>query len=228
MALIAIAMLAYILHHPNPRIAVAGRSPFGYGLGWVLIACFAAYPLLVSNRWLARIQPADWFFAALGLYCAWYLSTNIDEFKTRAMQPSAEELVLGLALMLLVLEATRRTVGWVLPAIAAVFLIYCYAGTGWLIPDVFEHRGFSLNRIIGQNFLTLEGLFTTPLDVAATFIILFTIYGAVLDRGGAGASSSNGPSRSSARTPPPRPRDAPWSPRAFSSAPSRARASPPP
>ncbi len=185
-ALIAIAMLAYILHHPNPRIAVAGRSPFGYGLGWVLIACFAAYPLLVSNRWLARIQPADWFFAALGLYCAWYLSTNIDEFKTRAMQPSAEELVLGLALMLLVLEATRRTVGWVLPAIAAVFLIYCYAGTGWLIPDVFEHRGFSVNRIIGQNFLTLEGLFTTPLDVAATFIILFTIYGAVLDRGGAG------------------------------------------
>ncbi len=144
------------------------------------------------------------------------------------MQPSAEELVLGLALMLLVLEATRRTVGWVLPAIAAVFLIYCYAGTGWLIPDVFEHRGFSLNRIIGQNFLTLEGLFTTPLDVAATFIILFTIYGAVLDRGGAGRFFIEWAFALFGKNPSPSARDAPWSPRAFSSAPSRARASPPP
>jgi TRAP transporter 4TM/12TM fusion protein len=185
-ALIAIAMVAYVLHHPNPMFTVFGRSSFGYGLGWALILCFAAYPLLVSNRFLARLQPADWFFAVLALYTAWYLATNIDEYKTRAMRPSPEELVMGLALMLLVLEATRRTVGWVLPAIAAAFLIYCYAGTGWLIPDVFEHRGFTLNRIVGQNFLTLEGIFTTPLDVAATFIILFTIYGAVLDRGGAG------------------------------------------
>jgi TRAP transporter 4TM/12TM fusion protein len=185
-ALIAAGVLAYILHHPNSAFAVFGRSSFGYGLGLVLILCFLSYPLLVSNRLLARLQPADWFFAALGLYAAYYLATNIDEYKTRAMRPSADELVMGLALMLLVLEATRRTVGWVLPAIAAVFLIYCYAGSGWLIPDVFEHRGFTLNRIIGQNFLTLEGIFTTPLDVAATFIILFTIYGAVLDRGGAG------------------------------------------
>ncbi len=185
-ALIAAAILAYVLHHPNPAFTVFGRSNFAYGLGLLLIASFLAYPLLVSNRFLARLQPVDWFFAALGLYAAYYLATNIEEFKTRAMRPSADELVLGMALMLLVLEATRRTVGWVLPAIAAVFLVYCYAGSGWLIPDVFEHRGFTLNRIVGQNYLTLEGIFTTPLDVAATFIILFTIYGAVLDRGGAG------------------------------------------
>jgi TRAP transporter 4TM/12TM fusion protein len=54
------------------------------------------------------------------------------------------------------------------------------------VPEPFDHRGFSLNRIIGQNYLTLEGIFSTPMDVAATFIILFTLYGAVLDRGGAG------------------------------------------
>jgi TRAP transporter 4TM/12TM fusion protein len=82
------------------------------------------------------------------------------------------------------MEATRRTVGWILPAIAAAFLFYCYFGPA--IPEPFDHRGFSLNRILGQNFLTLEGIFSTPIDVAATFIILFTIYGAVLERGGAG------------------------------------------
>jgi TRAP transporter 4TM/12TM fusion protein len=185
-ALIAAAMIAFLLHHPNPAFAVFGRSTFAYGLGLVLAAAFLSYPLLVSKRLLARLQPVDWLFGAVGLYACVYLSLNIEEYKTRAMRPSADELVLGLALILLVLEATRRTVGWVLPAIAALFLIYCYAGSGWLIPDAFEHRGFTLNRIIGQNFLTLEGIFTTPLDVAATFIILFTIYGAVLDRGGAG------------------------------------------
>lgn len=183
---ISIALILYLLHHPNPQFAVYGRSTGAYALGLVVVACFAAYPLLVSNRLLARYQPVDWIFAAIGIYVAFYVSTNIEIYKNRAMRPSAEELVLGLVLIVLVMEATRRTVGWVLPAIAAVFLVYCYAGSGWLIPEVFEHRGFTPNRIIGQNLLTLEGVFTTPLDVAATFIILFTIYGAVLDRGGAG------------------------------------------
>ncbi|MBL8569669.1 MAG: TRAP transporter fused permease subunit [Phreatobacter sp.] len=184
--LLAAAAIAYLLHHPNPMFAIYGRSSVAYGLGVLLALCFLSYPLLVSNRFLARLQPVDWIFAAVALYTAVYLSLNIDAYKSRAMRPAPEELVLGLALILLVLEATRRAVGWILPAIALVFLVYCYAGSGWLIPDVFEHRGFTLNRIIGQNFLTLEGIFTTPLDVAATFIILFTIYGAVLDRGGAG------------------------------------------
>ncbi|CEJ14402.1 DctM-like transporters [bacterium YEK0313] len=182
----AVVLILYLLHNPNPMFAVYGRSNFAYGLGLVVALCFLAYPLLVSHATLARYQPVDWIFVAIGFYAAAYLALNIEEYKVRAMRPSAEEMVLGLTLILLILEATRRTVGWILPAIAVVFLIYCYAGSGWLIPDVFEHRGFTLNRIIGQNYLTLEGIFTTPLDVAATFIILFTIYGAVLDRGGAG------------------------------------------
>ena len=57
---------------------------------------------------------------------------------------------------------------------------------GPYVPEPFDHRGFSVARIIGQSYLTFEGIFSTPLDVAATFIILFTIYGAVLERGGAG------------------------------------------
>ncbi len=75
--------------------------------------------------------------------------------------------MLGGALTLFVLEASRRTVGWVPPAIALAFLLY-YSFQPWM-PEPFDHRGFSLQRIIGQNALTrVEGLFSTPLDVAAS------------------------------------------------------------
>ncbi|MGJ4858940.1 TRAP transporter permease [Labrys sp. La1] len=145
---------------------------------------FALMPLATRSRLLITTRVLDWILVALCVGTALVLCLTIEDYKARPTRPTPEELVLGGALILLVLEATRRTVGWILPAIAIIFLIYCYFGPS--IPEPFDHRGFSLQRIIGQNALTLEGLFSTPLDVAATFIILFTIYGAVLERGGAG------------------------------------------
>ena len=123
-------------------------------------------------------------FAATAVAATLYLPLNIEDYKIRPTRPTPEELALGGALILLILEATRRTIGWHLPAITLAFLAYCHFGP-W-VPEPFDHRGFSVSRIIGQSYLTFEGIFSTPLDVAATFIILFTIYGAVLDRGGAG------------------------------------------
>jgi TRAP transporter 4TM/12TM fusion protein len=176
------ALMGFLLYDQS----ILTRDPGAFALGLAVGAGFLFAPLVVANRWLARTQLFDWVFAGVVLCAAGYLAINIEEFKTRAMRPTPIELVLGLSLILLIHEATRRTVGWILPAISLLFLVYGYMGSGWLIPDVFEHRGFTFNRIIGQNYLTLEGIFTTPMDVAATFIILFTIYGAVLDRGGAG------------------------------------------
>ncbi len=180
------ALMAFILHNPDPRFAVYGTDNAAYGLGLVVALAFLASPFLSMSPRLARLQPLDWILAGVALWTAVYLTVYIEDYKTRAMRPTPQELVIGVALILLVLEATRRTVGWILPAIAAIFLIYGYAGSGFLVPDALEHRGFSLSRIIGQNVLTLEGIFSSPMDVAATFIILFTIYGAVLDKGGAG------------------------------------------
>jgi TRAP transporter 4TM/12TM fusion protein len=160
------------------------RSPFAGGMLVVVALSFAAYPLIVSNRFLSRTQLIDWIFVGFAIWAAWYLASHIEIYKSRPTRPSADELVLGATLILLILEATRRTVGWVLPAITVLVLVYCYFGP--YIPEPFDHRGFGIPRIIGQNYLTLEGIFSTPMDVAATFIILFTVYGAVLDRGGAG------------------------------------------
>jgi TRAP transporter 4TM/12TM fusion protein len=160
------------------------RSPTAGALLIATGAAFVLYPLLVRSRFFVRTQIVDWLLLALAVATAIYLAENIEIYKTRPTRPTAMEIVLGAGLVLLILEATRRTVGWILPAITVVFLIYCYFGP--YVPEPFDHRGFSINRILGQNYLTLEGIFSTPMDVAATFIILFTLYGAVLDRGGAG------------------------------------------
>jgi len=150
----------------------------------VAIACFLAAPFLALSKRVGQLRIVEWTFALLAIACAIYLSAEIESYKTRPTRPTPEELALGAILIVLVLEATRRAVGWILPAIALLFLAYAWFGPQ--MPEPFDHRGFSLNRIIGQNFLTLEGIFSTPMDVAATFIVLFTIYGAVLERGGAG------------------------------------------
>ena len=83
------------------------------------------------------------------------------------------------------LEATRRTTGWALPAICLGFLLYAFFGG--LIPDWLQiaHKGYGVDRIVGQSYMGLEGIFGVPLDVAATYIVLFAIYGAVLEFSGA-------------------------------------------
>ena len=83
------------------------------------------------------------------------------------------------------LEATRRTTGWALPAICIAFLLYAFFGG--LIPDWLQigHKGYGIDRIVGQSYMGLEGIFGIPLDVAATYIVLFAIYGAVLEFSGA-------------------------------------------
>jgi TRAP transporter 4TM/12TM fusion protein len=151
-------------------------------LALILSAAFLIYPMWPDRK--TRPNIIDFLLIALTIAAAVYLAVNLDATKTRATTPLAIEVMLGGALLLLVLEATRRATGWALPIIAALFLVYGYFGRS--MPAPFNHRGFSIERIVGQNYLTLEGLFSTPLDVAATFIVLFTVYGAVLDRGGAG------------------------------------------
>jgi TRAP transporter 4TM/12TM fusion protein len=163
---------------------IVERSPFAFYVLLAIAVAFLIYPLMTRTRFFVRTQILDWLLVALAIWTAWYLADNIEIYKNRPTRPTALELVLGAGLILLILEATRRTVGWILPAITVIFLIYCYLGP--YVPEPFDHRGFNINRIIGQNYLTLEGIFSTPMDVAATFIILFTVYGAVLDRGGAG------------------------------------------
>lgn len=117
-----------------------------------------------------------------------FLIFNYQSALQRITNPTPTELLLGGLAIALTLEATRRSTGWALPITALIFLFY--GSYGNRLPEFLDtwigHRGYRADRIIGQNFLTLEGMFGVPLDVAATFIVLFTIYGAVLEYSGAG------------------------------------------
>ena len=127
-----------------------------------------------------------WVIAAL-LGLGWPLA-NGDPFLYRATNPTGGDILCGVLAMAAVLEAARRTTGWILPISAVAFLAYAFAGPmlGAIGLGGIAHRGYDLPRLIGNLYMTLEGMFGLPLDVAVTYIVLFTVYGAVLEYSGAG------------------------------------------
>ena len=93
------------------------------------------------------------------------------------------EVWLGIAAILVLLEATRRLMGWPLVVLALVFIAYPFLGP--YLPGLFEHRGYDLERVISHIYLGADGIFGTPLFVSSTFVILIVIFGAVLEESGA-------------------------------------------
>jgi TRAP transporter 4TM/12TM fusion protein len=139
--------------------------------------------------------PFDWAFAAVALVVGLYpvlplaigdLGGGYDAFLDRQGVLSTADIVAGTLLLVLVLEATRRTTGLVLPVVCLAFLAYSYYG-GYLPPtwDI-AHAGVDFSQIINALYNDQSGFYGVPLDVAATYIVLFTIYGAVLAQSGAG------------------------------------------
>ncbi len=152
-------------------------------LAFTLVLSFLLYPPR-RKRGLARVAWFDWLFVGTSLLVIGYALWDFEEFIYRAALPTPWDQLFGALTILLVLEATRRTTGWILPVVALAFLAYAWLGA-WL-PSPWTHQGYGLDRLVGHMYLTLEGIFGVPLDVAATFIILFTIYGAVLEHSKAG------------------------------------------
>ena len=127
----------------------------------------------------------DWVLAFLPSLPILYMLWDFEDFSTGwHAVPRTWDMVMGLILIGLILEAIRRTTGWILSVIVLGFLVYAYPGE--YLPPPWNHRGYDIDRIVGHMYMALEGIFGVPIDVAATFIILFTIYGAFLDRSGAG------------------------------------------
>ncbi|MDQ7849022.1 MAG: TRAP transporter fused permease subunit [Armatimonadota bacterium] len=149
---------------------------------FVLVLTFLLYP--ARRERLDRITPTDAVLAGLAALSLGYILWDFEAFIYRAVVPTTVDLVLGTVLILLVLEATRRAVGRALLVLVLAFLLYAFAGP-WL-PPPFTHRGYDLARVVGQLYMTLEGIFGVPLEVSSTFIILFTIYGSFLEQSGAG------------------------------------------
>jgi TRAP transporter 4TM/12TM fusion protein len=144
---------------------------------------FIVYPSFRdrSHRWL------DFFLLALSASALLYLFWNYEYFITRypyvhPLNPA--DLILGIVLVVLLLEAARRSIGMAMPMTAIFFIIYAYAGP--YMPGLLHHAGVNTETIIDQLYMTTEGIFGIPLGVSATYVILFVIFGAFLERSGGG------------------------------------------
>lgn len=128
----------------------------------------------------------DWVLAVLALAVCVYPLFGFDGYLERRQAPTTLDVVAGALLLVLLLEACRRTTGWVLPVFSLVFIAYAYYGGYLPYTWALAHQGFNFDAIIAQLTMGTAGFYGTPLGVAASYIVLFTIYGAVLDYSGAG------------------------------------------
>jgi len=133
---------------------------------------------------VTRVPVMDWLLAALAAFCAVYLYLFHQELAQRPGRPLAMDLVVAGCGMALLLEATRRVLGPALMIIAGAFLFYVFAGP-WM-PDLLAHRGASFGRAMSQQWLSNEGVFGIALGVSTGFVFLFVLFGALLERAGAG------------------------------------------
>ncbi len=154
----------------------------GVHVAFVFFLGFLVFPPLKKLK--HRIAWYDIGLALLGVSTIVYMLIDFEDFIYRAVTPTFWDKTFGIIFILLVLEIARRATGWVMPFICALFLIYAYIGP--VLPSPWTHRGYDIERIVGHMYMTLEGIFGVPIDVSATFIILFTIYGAFLEHSGAG------------------------------------------
>jgi TRAP transporter 4TM/12TM fusion protein len=178
---LAFALAGYALYW-----VVGIVDPQIYRVSFLLIALVLTFVVYPAAGLAGRILDTGLIAGAL-IALVWPIF-DFDAFVLRAATPTSTDVILGVLTIVIVLEATRRTTGWILPVTGIGFLVYGYFGP--LLDSVglslIAHRGYSTERIVGTLYMTLEGIFGVPLDVAATYIVLFTIYGALLEHSGAG------------------------------------------
>ncbi|HHY47615.1 MAG TPA: TRAP transporter permease [Firmicutes bacterium] len=178
---IAIAMSLFHLYTAafGTRPALIQRS---IHLGFVLVLGFLLYPASKVRKGKGP-NVVDALFAALSLCTVAYIWLNYEHVITRIVWVSplkAQEYVLGILFLILIVELTRRTSGPALPIIAVASVLYGLLGNH--LPGILRHSGFSLVEIIDQLYLTTEGVFGVPIQVSASVIVLFIIFGAFLEK----------------------------------------------
>ena len=151
-------------------------------VGFVLFLCFLVFPL--HPRFRHRVMWWDWLAAALAIAVVVYLIRGGDDFTDRNTSPLPWDIAFGIALIVLVLEAMRRSTGWIMPVITLAFIAYALSGP--VLPAPWTHKGYEIGRLVGVMYMTLEGIYGVAIDVSSSLIILFTIFGAFLQYSGAG------------------------------------------
>ena len=145
-------------------------------LTFALVAVYIAFPIMGHPSWI------DWIMASVAGGVSGYIAVFHDVIAQRGAMVQPYEVLLGLIMIVAVLEAGRRVAGRVLPFLGILFLVYALWGR--YAPGIFMHRGFSLNRVIQQMYLTTEGIYGVAIGVSATYVFVFILFGSFLSAGG--------------------------------------------
>ncbi|MCB1767322.1 MAG: TRAP transporter permease [Candidatus Competibacteraceae bacterium] len=152
-------------------------------LAIAVFLAFMAYPAFHRSP-RDRIPVTDWILAVAGAFCAGYLFLFYNALSERPGAPITQDVIVACVGMIILLEATRRALGPPLMVMAALFLVYTFAGP--YMPSIIAHKGASLNAVVNHQWITTEGVFGIALGVSTSFVFLFVLFGAMLDKAGAG------------------------------------------
>ncbi len=162
-------------------------------LGFALLMVYLNYPMFKETRlglkFLSiknRIPPWDFVIAIIACLTAVYIAIDYAGINERYGAPITRDIIVGFILLVFLLEASRRVIGPALSVIAIFFCLYAFFGFWEYLPDVIRFKGVSLGRFMGQITMSTEGIYGIPLDVSATIVFLFVLFGAMLDKAGAG------------------------------------------
>ncbi len=183
-SVLAIALSVYTVYDVNYGAAppLAQLAIFAM-LG--IILCFLVFPLHPRVKDAAALRVVDFIFSLGMAVCCCYLIWEGNELvNLRVGRFTTADYAVAITGTLLILEATRRSIGMALPILAGAFLLYAYGGAS--LPDwAFAHRGYDVSRITAQCFLGTKGVFGVAMRVMFTYVFLFVVFGAFLEMSGA-------------------------------------------
>ncbi|PIE63815.1 MAG: C4-dicarboxylate ABC transporter, partial [Desulfobacterales bacterium] len=152
-------------------------------LAFAMFLAYTAFPTFKSST-KRRIPVQDWAAAFIAAFCAGYIFIFYTELAGRPGKPTDIDLIVSVAGIIFLLEATRRALGPPLMVVAAVFISYTFAGPH--MPDVIAHQGASLVKGMSHYWLTTEGVFGVALGVSTGMVFMFVLFGSLLEAAGAG------------------------------------------
>ncbi|HXH04340.1 MAG TPA: TRAP transporter permease [Candidatus Competibacteraceae bacterium] len=189
LATIALAWTLFQLWYASPLPFALGFGVFNdtearaIHLAFGIFLAYVSYPAF-KRAARDRVPLYDWVCALVAAFCTGYLYLFYAELATRPGQPTVLDLwAAGLGVLLL-LEATRRAVGTPMTVLAVLFLIYTLVGP--YMPEAISHKGASLTRLLTQQWLGTDGVYGVALGVSTSYIFIFVLFGALLDKIGAG------------------------------------------
>jgi TRAP transporter 4TM/12TM fusion protein len=186
---VAIVWSLFQLWYASPLPYILGFGILGdtearaFHLSCALFLAFAAYPAFKSSP-RHRVPLLDWLLAAAAICAVLYLVVFYRDIALRPGLPTQGDILAAVIGVVLLLEASRRAEGPWMPIIAIVALLYVFFGP--YLPGLLAHRGSSVSRAASHFWLTSEGVFGVALGVSTNFIFLFVLFGALLERAGAG------------------------------------------